>query len=140
LYDALPPVVRSICRAALIGALHHPAPSAARYAMQFARGKAKRHPPLVGRFTPEDKAGFHLPPMQAAASCATIERLGWVPGESASRSAIGRLADLDSETCPTDDINVKIDIASTAHAFEVRCPHLSTRRSSSAPPVFRAAW
>ena len=126
LYDALPPILRPIYRGALIAALRFPSPRAARYATLFPLGEATRYASLVGRFTAEDKAKLYLPRMKAAASNATVERFERMLHESTASSAVGRLADLDFGTYLTDDINAKVDIASMAHALEVRCPYLDT--------------
>jgi asparagine synthase (glutamine-hydrolysing) len=126
LYDALPAIVRPIYRGALMASLRHTSPRAARYATLLPRGEATRYASLVGHFTSEDRAALYLPRMQAAASNATIERFERMLDESTARSAIGRLTDVDFRTYLTDDINAKVDIASMAHALEVRCPYLDT--------------
>jgi asparagine synthase (glutamine-hydrolysing) len=130
-YDALPPVAKSLYRGALIGVLRFPAPSAARYAMAFPQGEATRYPALVGHFTPEDKAQFYLPRMRAAATRATIERFERVPGESTARSAIGRLL-TSIPDIPDRHNNVKVDIASMTRARGALLT--STSRSPSPPP------
>ena len=64
---------------------------------------------------------------------ATVAVTGLMAGSAARvmastrrASALGRLLDLDWHTYLVDDINAKVDIASMAHALEVRCPFLDT--------------
>jgi asparagine synthase (glutamine-hydrolysing) len=57
---------------------------------------------------------------------AVVERFERVLAESRRASRLGRLIDLDWHTYLPDDINAKVDIASMAHALEVRCPFLDT--------------
>ncbi len=124
-HDALPARLQPAYRAGLGAVARVVAPHAAGYAEHMGEGEAVRYPYIMCQFTPEEKADLYGPTMRAASGGGTLERFGRVLASS-RRSALGRLIDLDWQTYLVDDINVKVDIASMAHALEVRCPFLDT--------------
>jgi asparagine synthase (glutamine-hydrolysing) len=91
---------------------------------------ADRYLPLVAHFSPADK--------QALLTAAFRDRLGLPVGSpdpvvawfaqmltaSSAADDVNRLLDLDTNSYLADDILVKVDIASMAHALEVRAPLL----------------
>ena len=126
LHDALPRPARAAYRFALGAVAGVAAPHVAGFVDHLNDGEAVRYPYIMCQFTPEEKELLYLPPMRAAMTTTTEQRFEKTLGESAHRSPIGRLADLDWWTYMVDDINVKVDIASMAYALEVRCPFLDT--------------
>lgn len=127
LHDTLPHALRAPYRRAAAAVARRAAPHVAGFFDRMGDGEAARYPYIMCQFTPEEKRALYAPRMRAAATNATTERFERVLSESARASAIGRLVDLDWHTYMVDDINVKVDIASMAHALEVRCPLLDTQ-------------
>jgi asparagine synthase (glutamine-hydrolysing) len=125
-HDALPGPLRPLYRGALTAAMRVAAPHVAGYAEHLGDGEAVRYPYIMCQFTPEEKAALYGPRMCAARSDATTARFARALGASSRASRLARLIDLDWATYLTDDINAKVDVASMAHALEVRCPFLDT--------------
>ncbi len=126
LYDALPAGAKGAFQGALTGFGRALYPSFGRFAETMHLGEAARYLRLVSQFTPERKRDLCAPSLRAAASDRAERRFAEVLAESDGRYAMARLLDLDIATYLTDDINAKVDIASMAHALEVRCPLLDT--------------
>ena len=124
LHDALPGPLRAAYRSTSLALSRVLAPHVAGFFEHVADGEAVRYPYIMCQFTPEDKQALYLPTMRAAMTDATTERFRKVLADSTRSSPLGRLIDLDWQTYLVDDINVKVDIASMAHALEVRCPFL----------------
>jgi asparagine synthase (glutamine-hydrolysing) len=125
-HDALPARIRPLYQRALSFAMRAAAPHVAGYAAHLGDGEAVRYPYIMCQFSPEEKAALYGPVMRAAMSDATTRRFARVLGESRRASRLARLIDLDWGTYLSDDINAKVDVASMAHALEVRCPFLDT--------------
>ena len=126
LHDALPPPARHALRAVLGGAVRMVRPSLGELGDQMALGEAARYLRLVGQFSAEEKRHLYLGPMRDAFGDSVGRRFADLLARSSASSPIGRLCDLDFETYLEGDINAKVDIASMAHALEVRCPMLDT--------------
>jgi asparagine synthase (glutamine-hydrolysing) len=85
-----------------------------------------RYPFIMCQFTLDEKRALRREGAFVAPTDATVARFERILAESRRRSRLGRLIDLDWETYLVDDINTKVDIASMAHALEVRAPFLDT--------------
>ncbi len=126
LYDALPVAMQGPFEGALTAFGRTFYPSFGRFAETMHLGEAARYLRLISQFTPERKKTLCGPVLREAASDRAERRFAEVLSESDGRFAMARLLDLDIATYLTDDINAKVDIASMAHALEVRCPLLDT--------------
>ena len=127
LYDALPRAARGPYQAGLTAVGKAVYPWMGRYASRMHLGEASRYLVLVEQLTADALDAMCTPRVRAGRGSATVERFTEVLSGSGAPSAIGRTADLDWHTYMADDINVKVDIASMAHALEVRCPFLDTQ-------------
>jgi asparagine synthase (glutamine-hydrolysing) len=128
-HDALPAPLRGVYRAGVRAVTRAAAPHVMGFAEHLGDGEAVRYPYIMCQFTPEEKASLHGPAMRAVSNGTqnvTADRFERVLAESSRVSRLGRLIDLDWHTYLSDDINAKVDIASMAHALEVRCPFLDT--------------
>jgi asparagine synthase (glutamine-hydrolysing) len=125
-HDALPAALRPAYRAALRTVVKVAAPHALGFVDHMNDGEAVRYPYIMCQFTSEEKASLLGPAFAGVSEGAIHERFERVLAESRRASRLGRLIDLDWHTYLPDDINAKVDIASMAHALEVRCPFLDT--------------
>jgi asparagine synthase (glutamine-hydrolysing) len=125
-HDALPAPLRGAYRAGLRAIVRVAAPHALGFVDHLGDGEAVRYPYIMCQFTPEEKTSLLGPAMRGMSNGAVLERFERVLSESRRASRLGRLIDLDWHTYLVDDINAKVDIASMAHALEVRSPFLDT--------------
>jgi asparagine synthase (glutamine-hydrolysing) len=126
LHDRLSPALRGMLRGALAHVGRRVHPPFGRFASALGESEAARYLRLVGQFTPEEKDALYAPALRDVNTHATRERFEHILAASAGTFPIARTLDLDFQTYLTDDINAKVDIASMAHALEVRCPFLDT--------------
>ena len=126
LHDALPRRAGWALRRALTGTLERVAPHLAPWSRAMGEGEAERYLKLVGYVSAGEKATLYGPVMRAIAGTRVRDRFASILGGSGASTSLGRVLALDFETYLTDDINAKVDVASMAHALEVRCPFLDT--------------
>ncbi|HEY3352296.1 MAG TPA: asparagine synthase (glutamine-hydrolyzing) [Polyangia bacterium] len=98
---------------------------------------ADRYPYLLGHFTRRDKRDLLGPALRAAALERPVGALfDRLLAESDAADPVNLLLDLDTQTYLPDDILTKVDIASMAHALEVRapfCDHVLLERLAAMP-------
>jgi asparagine synthase (glutamine-hydrolysing) len=126
LHEALPAALRRPYRALCNAVARVGAPHMVGWVNGFEDDEAARYPFIMCQFTDAEKKSLYRTEMRAAMTSATVERFRRVLSETSRRSPIAKLIELDWHTYLIDDINVKVDIASMAHALEVRCPFLDT--------------
>jgi asparagine synthase (glutamine-hydrolysing) len=133
----LPTLVHAILRR-LPGAGLRPARE---FAAHRWRSPVERYLFFLAHFTRRDKERLVGPALVAHAERDGAAReLERVLSASDAEDAVNRLLDLDTQTYLPDDIFTKVDIASMAHALEVRAPfadHLLLERMAQLPGSFK---
>jgi asparagine synthase (glutamine-hydrolysing) len=106
----------------------------------LSRPAAERYLSFVAHFAPEDKLRLRGPALQqlrgGAPGDPVLEDFARRLAEAPADDDVNRLLSLDTETYLADDILTKVDIASMAHALEVRAPlvdHVLMERMASLP-------
>jgi asparagine synthase (glutamine-hydrolysing) len=125
-WDALPAALRPGVQGAVRAVGDAVYPFFGEYAARWNDGEAARYGLLVSQFSNAAKDALYEPPLRAVRGDEVTRRFDAVLRERAHRGPMGRVADLDWQTYMVDDINVKVDVSSMAHALEVRCPFLDT--------------
>ena len=114
-------------RAGVAALLAHVPGGRARWVREYGRhlraDEATRYLRFISHFSAEEKTEIYTADLRRRfARDATAERFAHILAASAAPEALGRLLELDARTYLPDDILVKVDIASMAHALEVRAP------------------
>jgi asparagine synthase (glutamine-hydrolysing) len=130
------------------GPLGEAAAAVRTHARRVQMGDVPRYAAQFGHFTPEQLAALCTPALTAAGADAAQTLFGQLLASSTAPDALGRLLDLDTRTYLVDDIFTKVDIASMAHALEVRCPlvdHVLLEFAATVPSSykmrgFRGKW
>jgi asparagine synthase (glutamine-hydrolysing) len=105
------------------------------FAAHLARPPAERYLFLVAHFTRAERERV-LGPRLLDAHCDVIPWFESLLSASDAKDPTNRLLDLDTQTYLPDDIFTKVDIASMAHALEVRAPlvdHVLMERMARLP-------
>jgi len=105
------------------------------FAAHLARPQAERYLFLVAHFTRAERERV-LGPRLLEAQCDVIPWFESLLSASDAKDPTNRLLDLDTQTYLPDDIFTKVDIASMAHALEVRAPlvdHVLMERMARLP-------
>jgi asparagine synthase (glutamine-hydrolysing) len=96
---------------------------------------------FVAHFTRRDKAELLGPALRERRhDNAVVEQFERIVAASDAEDALNRLLDLDTQTYLPDDIFTKVDIASMAHALEVRAPladHVLLEHMARLPGAFK---
>ncbi len=123
LVDRLPAVARRAVIAALVRTPSGPGRWVREYGAALATDEASRYLRYISHFSAAEKHEIYAPDLRARfATDATAERFAGLIAASRGGDALSRLMELDVRTYLPDDIFVKVDIASMAHALEVRAP------------------
>jgi asparagine synthase (glutamine-hydrolysing) len=119
----LPPLVRRGVIALLTRIPSGPGRWVREYGHHLRTDEATRYLRFISHFSAAEKTEIYSAELRVRfARDATAERFAGILARSAAPDALGRLLELDVRTYLPDDILVKVDIASMAHALEVRAP------------------
>jgi asparagine synthase (glutamine-hydrolysing) len=130
----------------LVHAILRRLPGAAlRPAREFAahdwRSRVERYLFFLAHFTRRDKERIAGPALvERAERDGAARQIARILAASDADDAVNRLLDLDTQTYLPDDIFTKVDIASMAHALEVRAPfadHVLLERMAELPGAFK---
>ncbi|HZS40386.1 MAG TPA: asparagine synthase (glutamine-hydrolyzing) [Polyangia bacterium] len=114
------------------------------FAAHRRRAPVERYLFLLAHFTRRDKERLIGPALvEHARRDRAARELERVLAASDAEDPVNRLLDLDTQTYLPDDIFTKVDIASMAHALEVRapfCDHLLLERIAQFPGALKLRW